>query len=228
MKNYFEENILYYDNHIICAYKPPGMLSQKDITGDDSILEHIKKFVKERFNKPGEVFLGSIHRLDRPAEGLMIFAKTSKALSRMNEKMKKGEIKKEYFAIVEGTPKEPEGALKDFLEKDRKKNRVKRFDQPGKNRKEAKLKYTVLMERLGLSLVDIKLETGRPHQIRAQFSGISCPIVGDLKYGSTRKTDETSICLVSKRIVFDHPVTKEKMDFKVDVPSDKSFWRLFN
>lgn len=225
--SYFEKNIIYLDNHLVVAYKPSGMLSQKDRTGDDSILEHVRKFLKEKFQKPGEVFLGSIHRLDRPAEGLMVFAKTSKALTRMNALWKRGEVSKGYYAVVEGVPDKSSGTLVDYIQKDKQHNLVKRFDVPGKDRKMARLHYKVVASKSGFSLLSIKLDTGRPHQIRVQLAGISCPIVGDLKYGARFKTPDQSICLMSKKLRFIHPVAKNPLEFEINMPVSKKYWSLF-
>jgi 23S rRNA pseudouridine1911/1915/1917 synthase len=223
----FEKNILYWDNHIVIANKPAGMLSQKDRTGDDSILESLKQFIKERFDKPGEVFLGSVHRLDRPAFGLMIFAKTSKALTRLNKMIQKGEIHKEYYAVVEGIPEFSEKTLVHYLYKDTHHNLVKCYSSEGKGRKKAILHYKMLAHTKKLSLLDIHLQTGRPHQIRVQLADMACPIVGDLKYGATGPNADKSICLMSKRLQFIHPVSKEYLDFRLDLPRDKAVWSLF-
>jgi 23S rRNA pseudouridine1911/1915/1917 synthase len=224
---HFEKNIVYHDNHILVAYKPAGMLSQKDRTGEDSILEHAKQYIKEAFQKPGEVFLGSIHRLDRPAEGLMVFARTSKALTRMNAMWQRGEVGKSYLALLSGHPSLPVGKLVDYLKKDTETNTVRRFDRPGPGRKRASLNYRVLAGKQGISLVSIDLETGRPHQIRVQFAGIGCPVVGDMRYGEKRTTPDRSICLLSQRLQFIHPVSRLPMDFSVDLPTEREYWILF-
>ena len=223
----FRENIIYHDNHVIVAYKPPGMLSQKDKTGDDSILEHVKAFIKVEYNKPGNVFLGSVHRLDRPAEGLMVFAKTSKAHERLNKAFRDGAVSKVYRVLTSNIPNIQRGKLIHYLEKDHKRNIVKAFDTPGENRKKAILSYEVLSAVDGISLMEIHLETGRPHQIRVQLASIGCPVVGDLKYGNDKKTGDGSIRLMSYRLAFEHPVTKEYLTFEHLMPSEKKYWNKF-
>lgn len=203
------------------------MLSQRDRTGDDSILELVKQFIKERFQKPGEVFLGSVHRLDRPASGLMIFAKTSKALTRLNKMLQNGEIHKEYYAIVEGIPEFTEKTLVHYLYKDTHNNLVKCYSKEGKGRKKAILHYELIAHTNKLSLLAIHLQTGRPHQIRVQLADMNCPVVGDIKYGATGPNRDKSICLMSKGLQFIHPVSKEYMDFQLDLPREKEVWKLF-
>ncbi len=228
MKCFFEENIIYFDNHLVVAFKPANLLSQKDETGDESILEMVKRFIKEKMGKPGDVFLGSVHRLDRPAMGLMVFAKTSKALTRLNEMMKEGGFSKTYLCVSEGNPAEYKGTLHHYLEKDPVKNRVKLHKKPGKDRKEAILNYELIGRHGKFSLIRVELMTGRPHQVRAQMASIGCPIVGDLKYGSEYNTPDKSICLLSWKIAFTHPVTKENLRLMSKYPSTRQFWNLFN
>lgn len=227
VSHYFEENIVFHDNHLIVAVKPAGMLSQRDQTGDDSILEHVRRFIKECYGKPGEAFIGSVHRLDRPAAGLMIFAKTSKAHTRLNEMFRRGEVQKTYLAISEGIPEHRVGRLVHFLEKDTARNRVQWFLAEGKGRKKAILEYETLGARANLGLLKIRLETGRPHQIRAQLAAIGCPIVGDVKYGAMRKTPDQSICLLSYSLGLIHPVKKEALSFRLTYPADTPFWKEF-
>lgn len=227
MKYFFEEHILYFDNHLVVAFKPANLLSQKDETGDESILEMVKRFIKEKMDKPGDVFLGSVHRLDRPAMGLMVFAKTSKALARLNEMMQQGGFRKTYLCVTEGIPAEYKGTLKHYLQKDPVRNKVKLHKDPGKDRKEAILSYELIGRHGKFSLFRIHLETGRPHQIRAQMASIGCPIVGDLKYGSDQNTPDKSICLLSWKISFIHPVTKENLRFQAKYPASKPVWKLF-
>lgn len=227
MKYFFEENIVYFDNHLVVAFKPSNLLSQKDDTGDESILEKVKQYIKEKMDKPGDVFLGSVHRLDRPAMGLMIFAKTSKALTRLNDLMQQGGIKKTYLCICEGNPTEYQGTLQHYLEKDPVKNRVKLHKMPGKNRKEAVLRYELIGRQGKFSMFKVQLETGRPHQIRAQMASIGCPIVGDLKYGSDQNMLDKSICLLSWKLSFTHPVTNENIRLTSKYPSSKQVWNLF-
>lgn len=223
----FEKYILFEDNHILIAFKGPGVLSQKDKTGDMSILELIKDYIAVKYNKPGAVFLGSVHRLDRPAMGIMVFARTSKALARLHESFRLGEIQKEYLAIVQGVPDDLSGSFTDYLLKDNKKNMVKAFDRPGQGAKMANLSYKLLDSRQGKSLLKINLGTGRPHQIRVQLAKRGLPIVGDLKYGATLKTKDKSIALMSARLSFLHPVRKETVKFKARYMQEKEYWNLF-
>ena len=226
--NLFKEKVLYFDNHIIVAYKDAGILSQGDRTGDASILDFVKDFIKVEFKKPGEVFVGSVHRLDRPAMGLMLFAKTSKALGRLNELFRKREIHKEYLVIVSGKLKNDSAELVNYLQKDHQKNIVKCYDTPGTNRKKAILNYALIKYIEGYSLLKIQLLTGRSHQIRAQLASIGHPILGDLKYGSQYPTDGKSICLLSHSLTFVHPVTKEEMRFSIGIPANMKYWEIFN
>lgn len=204
--------ILYEDNHIIVVYKFPGILSQSDSTKDLDMFTIVKTYLKDRYHKPGNVYLGLVHRLDRPVKGVMVFAKTSKAAARLSEQIRNGQMHKKYYAIVEGTLKEKEGILENKIEKiDNKKVLI---DTP--NGKEAKLEYKVIKEKDNLSLVDINLLTGRYHQIRLQFSYINHPLYGDTLYGSKYKGD---LALISYSLSFVHPTTKEKMYFEIKINS---------
>ena len=204
--------ILYEDNHIIVVYKFPGILSQSDNTKDLDMVSIIKTYLKERYHKPGNVYLGLVHRLDRPTKGIMVFAKTSKAAARLSEQIRNGQMHKKYYAVVEGILKEKEGILENKIEKiDNKKVLI---DTP--NGKEAKLKYKVIKEKDNLSLVDITLLTGRYHQIRLQFSSRNHPLYGDTLYGSKYKGD---LALISYSLSFIHPTTKEKMCFEIKINS---------
>ena len=200
--------ILYEDNHLIVVYKPANILSQGDITGDKDMLTLIKEYIKEKYNKPGNVYLGLVHRLDRPVEGVMVFAKTSKAAARLSKQIQNHEFQKRYLAIINGTLKEKNGEFRDYLEKLENGNTIVSDDKSGK---ESVLKYNVLDEKDGLSLVDIELITGRHHQIRVQFASRGYPLVGDQRYG---KQDNKQICLCSYSLSFIHPITKEKLNFK--------------
>lgn len=204
--------ILYEDNHIIVVYKFPGILSQSDSTKDLDMLSIVKTYLKDRYHKPGKVYLGLVHRLDRPVKGVMVFAKTSKAAARLSEQIRNGQMHKKYYAVVEGILKEKEGILENKIEKlDNKKVLI---DTP--NGKEAKLEYKVIKEKDNLSLVDINLLTGRYHQIRLQFSYINHPLYGDTLYGSKYKGD---LALISYSLSFIHPTTKEKMYFEIKINS---------
>ena len=204
--------ILYEDNHIIVVYKFSGILSQSDSTKDLDMVSIIKTYLKDRYHKPGNVYLGLVHRLDRPVKGVMVFAKTSKAAARLSKQIKNGQMHKKYYAVVEGILKEKEGILENKIEKlDNKKVLI-----DSQNGKEAKLKYKVLKEKDNLSLVDITLLTGRYHQIRLQFSSRNHPLYGDTLYGSKYKGD---LALISYSLSFIHPTTKEKMCFEIKINS---------
>lgn len=199
-------NILYEDNHIIVVFKPAGILSQADKTGDDDMLTLIKKYIKEKYNKPGNVYLGLVHRLDRQVSGIMVFAKTSKAASRLSEEIRNNKMHKKYRAIIHGYLDKKEGTLINRIEKlDNKKVLI---DSP--SGKEAILNYKVIKEKNNLSLVDIDLVTGRYHQIRIQFASINHSLLGDYLYN---KMDTNNLALVSYSLSFIHPTTKEKMNF---------------
>ena len=204
--------ILYEDNHIIVVYKFSGILSQSDSTKDLDMVSIVKTYLKDRYHKPGNVYLGLVHRLDRPVKGVMVFAKTSKAAARLSEQIRNGQMHKKYYAVVEGILKEKEGILENKIEKiDNKKVLI---DTP--NGKEARLEYKVLKEKDNLSLVDINLLTGRYHQIRLQFSSRNHPLYGDTLYGSKYKGD---LALISYSLSFIHPITKEKMCFEIKINS---------
>ena len=204
--------ILYEDNHIIVVYKFSGILSQSDSTKDLDMVSIIKTYLKDRYHKPGNVYLGLVHRLDRPAKGVMVVAKTSKAAARLSKQIRNGKMHKKYYAVVEGILKEKEGILENKIEKiDNKKVLIDSI-----NGKEAKLKYKVLKEKDNLSLVDINLLTGRYHQIRLQFSSRNHPLYGDTLYGSKYKGD---LALISYSLSFIHPTTKEKMCFEIKINS---------
>ena len=204
--------ILYEDNHIIVVYKFSGILSQSDSTKDLDMVSIVKRYLKDRYHKPGNVYLGLVHRLDRPVKGVMVFAKTSKAAARLSKQIRNGQMHKKYYAVVEGILKEKEGILENKIEKlDNKKVLI---DSP--NGKEAKLEYKVIKEKDNLSLVDINLLTGRYHQIRIQFSSRNHPLYGDTLYGSKYKGD---LALISYSLSFIHPTTKEKMCFEIKINS---------
>ena len=204
--------ILYEDNHIIVVYKFSGILSQSDSTKDLDMVSIVKRYLKDRYHKPGNVYLGLVHRLDRPVKGVMVFAKTSKAAARLSKQIRNGQMHKKYYAVVEGILKEKEGILENKIEKiDNKKVLI-----DSQNGKEAKLKYKVIKEKDNLSLVDINLLTGRYHQIRLQFSSRNHPLYGDTLYGSKYKGD---LALISYSLSFIHPTTKEKMCFEIKINS---------
>jgi 23S rRNA pseudouridine1911/1915/1917 synthase len=222
--------IIYEDNHLIAVNKPPGALVQGDETGDRPLSEEVKLYIKDRYNKPGDVFLGVIHRLDRPVSGVVIFARTSKALERMNKLFQDRKIEKTYWAIVNERPEPISGKLTHFIQKDKTKNVVKAFDfksSRAKDAKEAILEYELIAEIGTQHLLEVHPLTGRPHQIRAQLAKIGCPIRGDLKYGYPRANDDASICLHCRQLAFEHPVTKERVEINAH-PPENQYWRIFS
>ena len=217
-------DILFEDNHLLIINKRPGELSQLDKTGDNSILEKYKLYLKKKHNKKGNVFLGLVNRLDRPTSGVLILAKTSKALSRMNKMLVERKILKKYLAIVEKKPIRKKNTLINFLKKNQKQNKSYIVDQTTKDSKKAILHYTTLKELNNYSLLEISLETGRHHQIRVQLSNIGCFIKGDLKYGSKRSNSDKSICLHANEISFIHPVSKNEIKIKANTPQN-NIWK---
>lgn len=216
-----ESRILYEDNHLLIINKNCGEIVQGDKTGDEPITEKYKAFIAQRDNKPGKVFLGIPHRLDRPVSGIVILAKTSKALSRMSELFRKGEVDKIYWALCENAPKEPEGHLKNYLVKNEKMN--KSFvAKNGKNTPKAKfaeLEYKYIDKTERYHLIEVRLLTGRHHQIRCQLANIGCIIKGDLKYGARRSNRDGGICLHSVKAEFIHPVKKEPISVNTPIPT---------
>lgn len=224
--------ILYEDNHIIIVNKLSGELVQPDMTGDPALEEVLKEFIRIRDAKPGNVFLGVVHRIDRPVSGAVIFAKTGKALARLNEMIKNREIKKIYWAITEKAPSQEEGTLIHHLVRDGKTNKSKLFDKPVKESKEAKLNYRHIAGSTNYHLLEVELLTGRHHQIRAQLSKIGCPIKGDLKYGAARSNKDGSISLHSRMLEFAHPVTRESKEREIirvtaPAPKEDNLWQYF-
>lgn len=219
-------NIFYEDNHLIAVNKPSGTLVQIDQSGDASLEILVKEYIKEKYNKPGEVFLGVIHRIDRPVSGLVLMARTSKALERMNKAFKDREVQKTYLAVVRNKPAKEQGTLIHWLTRDQTKGVTKAHPKEVNGSQRAELHYKVLSEIEGFYLLEIKPITGRTHQIRVQLASMNCPIVGDNKYGYPRGNKDKSICLHSYKLAFNHPVTKEKMELKAELPLD-SFWQKF-
>ncbi|APW33054.1 RNA pseudouridine synthase [Prevotella intermedia ATCC 25611 = DSM 20706] len=213
--------VLYEDNHIIVVYKESGEIVQGDKTGDKPLSETIKAWIKEKYAKPGNVFLGVVHRLDRPVSGLVVFAKTSKALSRLNDMFRKGEVKKTYWAMVQTPPAEPEGTLTNWLVRNEKQNKSYAYDHEVPNAKKAILKYKTVGQTEHYTLLEVNLLTGRHHQIRCQLSAIGCPIKGDLKYGARRSNPDGSISLLSRTVEFIHPVSKENISVVSPLPAEK-------
>ncbi|MCS7459727.1 RNA pseudouridine synthase [Paenibacillus doosanensis] len=211
--------VLYEDNHVIVVVKPVNVPTQEDDSRDPDLLTMIKQDLKHRHRKPGNVYLGLVHRLDRPVGGVMVFAKTSKAASRLSDAVRTRSIRKIYTAVVNGRPQEPHGTLKHYLLKDTKTNMVS-VAVPGKpGAKEAVLDYQVLDHSEGLSLVQVELHTGRPHQIRVQFAAIGCPLVGDQRYGAHLTKPGQQIALWSTELSFEHPTTKETLSFRSAPPA---------
>ncbi len=220
------KQILYEDNHIIVINKLPSQIVQGDKTGDKPLSEEVKDYVKKKYNKPGNVFVGVIHRLDRPASGIIIFAKTSKALSKINELVRNREIKKTYWAVVKNRPPEISDTLQNFLKKNEKQNKSYVVNKKTKAALEAKLNYKLILSSNIYHLIEIELITGRHHQIRCQLSKIGCPIKGDLKYGFPRSNKDNSIHLHARQIEFIHPIKKEKICIKAN-PHNEALWNYF-
>jgi 23S rRNA pseudouridine1911/1915/1917 synthase len=221
--------ILYEDNHLIAVNKPNNVLVQGDETGDETLGDQVKQYIKEKYEKPGDVFLGTIHRLDRPASGVTIFARTSKALERMNKFFAERQIKKTYWAVVGKRPEPLYGHLTHYILKDTSKNVVKALDSLSNRSKDAKradLDYELIAEIGEHFLLKIDLQTGRPHQIRAQLARIGCHIKGDVKYGFPVPNKDSSIHLHCRSISFEHPVKKETILITASVPNEQ-VWRLF-
>ena len=208
-------NPIFLDNHLLVLDKPAGLLSQADQTGDDDMLSRGKRFIKTRFNKPGAVFLGLVHRLDRPASGVMVFARTSKAAARLTEQFKKRTVRKQYLALVEGRP-EHEGVFEDHLIKQQGRVRTARAHVSGARK--ARLSYRAIYESGGRTLVLVQLETGRAHQIRVQFASRGFPLVGDARYGSKARHGSGSLALHALSIEIEHPTLRERMTFVSELP----------
>lgn len=225
-KNHIKVEVVYEDNHIIIVSKRSGEIVQGDKTGDEPLSETVKAWIKEKYNKPGNVFLGVVHRLDRPVSGLVVFAKTSKALSRLNEMFRVGDVHKTYWAIVGKRPELEEATLTHWIVRNEKQNKSYAYDKEVKNSKKAQLHYRVIGASERYTLVEVQLMTGRHHQIRCQLSKIGCPIKGDLKYGSPRSNPDGSISLLSRFVEFIHPVSKEKITATAPLPDDP-LWKVF-
>lgn len=219
-------SILFEDNHLIVMNKKPSEIVQGDKTGDKTMPDTIKEYLKVKYNKPGNVFCGVIHRLDRPTSGAVVFARTSKGLERMNAQFREKETNKVYWAIVEQKPEKPEGTLVHFLKKNETKNKSFVTDSEKGGAKEAILTYQLIASSERYHLLEITLETGRHHQIRAQLAAIGCFIKGDIKYGAKRSNEDGSICLHARRLTINHPVTKEVLTFTADTPNS-AIWKIF-
>ena len=213
--------VVYEDNHIIIVNKCSGEIVQGDKTGDKPLSETVKEYIKQKYNKPGNVFLGVVHRLDRPVSGLVVFAKTSKALSRLNDMFRTGDVHKTYWAIVKRRDIAMEGTLTDWLTRNERQNKSYAHEREVPGAKKAVLKYKVRAVADNYMLIEVTLLTGRHHQIRCQLSHMGCPIKGDLKYGAPRSNPDGSISLLSRRVEFVHPVSKENIVAYADVPDDR-------
>jgi 23S rRNA pseudouridine1911/1915/1917 synthase len=212
--------ILHEDNHLIIINKRVGDLVQGDKTGDKPLSEIVKEYIKEKYNKPGEVFLGVVHRLDRPTSGIVVFARTSKALTRMNELFSNRETQKTYWAVVKNKPLKAEDTLVHFIKRNEKNNTSKAHLKEVPDSKSAVLDYTIIKNLDNYFALEINLHTGRHHQIRAQLSAIGCPIKGDLKYGFDRSNSDGGIHLHARKLVFNHPVSKENLTILASTPND--------
>lgn len=219
--------VLYEDNHIIAVNKTCSEIVQGDKTGDEPLSETIKKYLKVKYDKPGDVFLGVTHRLDRPVSGVVLFAKTSKALTRLNEMFKTQQIKKTYWAIVKERPEQPEGRLEHYLVRNEKQNKSVAHIKMVPGAKKASLTYKLIGASDNFYLLEVHLETGRHHQIRCQLAKMGCPIKGDLKYGFARSNPNGGISLHARHVSFVHPVSKEQIDVTAPTPSDEKLWSVF-
>ena len=218
---------LYEDNHIIIVSKRAGEIVQGDKTGDTPLSETVKSYIKEKYQKPGDVFLGVVHRLDRPVSGIVLFARTSKALTRLSEMFRTRAVQKTYWAIVGNQPPQEEGTLTHWLTRNPKNNTARAYDKEVPNSKQAILDYRVIAKSDRYWLLEIDLHTGRHHQIRCQLAKIGCPIKGDLKYGSPRSNPDGSISLHARRITFEHPVSHLQIDVTAPVPDD-NLWQAIS
>ena len=218
--------ILYEDNHLIAVWKRSSDLAQGDKSGDESLDNQVRKYIAVKYKKPGDVFLGVIHRLDRPVSGVLLFARTSKALERLNEMFKTRQIKKIYWAIVKERPPEDEATLTHFVKKIESQNKSYTYNNEVKGSKEASLSYKLLARSDRYYLLEIELHTGRHHQIRAQLAAIGCPVKGDLKYGYSRSNEDGSISLLARKMVFVHPVKKQEITITAHLP-EGDIWNIF-
>ena len=218
--------VIYEDNHIIVVLKPQNIACCPDESGDDNLFDCIKRYLKVKYDKPGNVFVGLVHRLDRPTGGVMVYAKTSKAAARLAEQMKTGGFEKKYLAVLCGVPGRPSATLENYLRKNTVNNMVYVCTQSEEGAKFAALDYSVLEEKDGLSLAEVNLHTGRTHQIRVQTAAINCPVYGDMRYGGDRAV-KGKLALWAYLLRFTHPTTGEKMCFKVEPPVDEGVWKRF-
>ena len=223
---YSDMEVIYEDNHLIAVNKTCSEIVQGDKTGDTPLSETLKAYIKEKYNKPGEVFLGVTHRLDRPTSGVVLFARTSKALTRVNEMFRLHSIKKIYWAIVKNAPAEHEGTLIHYLIRNEKQNKSYAYNHEKNGSKKAVLHYKTIAHSDNYSLLEIELETGRHHQIRCQLAAIGCPIKGDLKYGFARSNPDGGISLHARSIEFIHPTTKALIHIEAPTPTHDKLWQV--
>jgi len=219
-------DVLYEDNHVIIVAKRAGEIVQGDKTGDAPLSDAVKTYIKERYQKPGDVFLGVVHRLDRPVSGLVVFARTSKALTRLSEMFRTRQVQKTYWAIVGNQPPQPEGTLTHWLTRNEQKNMARAYDREVPGSKQAILDYRVIGRSERYWLLEVHLHTGRHHQIRCQLAKMGCPIRGDLKYGAPRSNPDGSISLHARRIQFEHPVSHLPIDITAPLPTDRLWQAL--
>ena len=222
-----ELTILHEDNHIIVVLKPQNVPTCEDSSKDKDMLTMIKEYIKETYDKQGNVYLGLVHRLDRPTGGVMVFAKSSKAASRLSEQMREGDFEKRYYATLVGVPREEKATLTHYMKKNAVNNMVYVCEPTVDGAKFAELDYQVLESVNGLSLADVRLHTGRSHQIRVQMNAIGCPVYGDMRYGG-EKAKKVYLALWAYYLAFTHPISKERMVFRVQPPKDNTPWNLFN
>lgn len=220
-------NVIYEDNHIIVVLKPQNVLSQGDETGDESLLDMVKNYIKQKYQKTGNVYVGLVHRLDRPTGGVMVFAKTSKAASRLSEQLKNKQFSKKYLAVVVGTPKYSNARLEHFLVKDEQNNTVRVCPRTVAGAKQAILEYNTISSIGGVSLLNVKILTGRSHQIRVQTSQIGTPVFGDTKYGGDSLAKGHNLALWAYELEFVHPTTRQPMKFKYVPPIKTTPWNVF-
>ena len=216
--------VVYEDNHVIIVHKESGEIVQGDKTGDKPLSETVKDYIRDKYHKPGNVFLGVVHRLDRPVAGLVVFARTSKALSRLNDMFRNGEVHKTYWAITKNKPAEDEGTLVNWIVRNEKQNKSYVYDKEVPGAKRAELKYRVIAHTENYHLLEVHLLTGRHHQIRCQLAHMGCAIKGDLKYGAPRNNPDGSISLLSREVAFIHPVSKKEIKAESLIPDDR-LWR---
>lgn len=219
--------ILFEDNHLIVVLKPQNVACCPDESGDDNLFDCVKRYIKTAYNKQGNVFLGLVHRLDRPTGGVMVFAKTSKAAGRLSDQIRTGGFEKKYFAVLCGAPSQKKATLENYLRKNSVTNTVYVCTQTEEGAKFASLDYEVLQEKGGLALADIRLHTGRTHQIRVQMASVNCPLYGDMRYGG-EKAVKGKLALWAYSLRFSHPTTGEKMRFAAEPPKDEGVWKLFD